>query len=535
MGVIWILLGLLLGLFSIQFMKLLQAAALLPPGPTPLPFIGNLLTIKFQLHHRTVMKEVVPRHTKAEPVVALFHMKRSPSILLPTSSCIHIFIKTNKKKKKYGMLSEIYGNFMTIWVGQTPLIVLNGYEAVKECLINNSEQVSDRPISPYFKVYGEGRGIVVSSGHNWKLQRRLGLKILRNLGLGKKVLEWRINVEARHLVEEILCQKGSAADPNCCIMNAVTNVITAVNFGHNYSLKDDFFHHIIDSTNVVANFFGTHFGQLYDAFPWLMHRLPGPQQAMYKHLRFLKEWMLQEIRQHQQNPSPEPQDVVDYYLEQISKAKDDPFSTIGEDNLIQVLMDLVVAGSETVTSTLRWGLLYMVIYQDVQVKVQNEIDAFVESIENLQYEDRLKMPYTNAVIHEVQRLSTVVPLGVPRQCTQDIKLNDYSIKKGTIIVANLASVNMDPKQWKFPDTFNPSNFLDDDEHFQANKAFLPFSAGHRICMGEQMARTKLFIFFTSLLKTFSFHLPQGVTEVNMSGIFGATFKPHPYQICALPR
>ncbi|KAM4041450.1 cytochrome P450 2J2-like isoform 4-T5 [Anomaloglossus baeobatrachus] len=477
MGVIWILLGLLLGLFSIQFMKLLQAAALLPPGPTPLPFIGNLLTIKFQLHHRTVMKEVVPRHTKAEPVVALFHMKRSPSILLPTSSCIHIFIKTNKKKKKYGMLSEIYGNFMTIWVGQTPLIVLNGYEAVKECLINNSEQVSDRPISPYFKVYGEGRGIVVSSGHNWKLQRRLGLKILRNLGLGKKVLEWRINVEARHLVEEILCQKGSAADPNCCIMNAVTNVITAVNFGHNYSLKDDFFHHIIDSTNVVANFFGTHFGQ----------------------------------------------------------AKDDPFSTIGEDNLIQVLMDLVVAGSETVTSTLRWGLLYMVIYQDVQVKVQNEIDAFVESIENLQYEDRLKMPYTNAVIHEVQRLSTVVPLGVPRQCTQDIKLNDYSIKKGTIIVANLASVNMDPKQWKFPDTFNPSNFLDDDEHFQANKAFLPFSAGHRICMGEQMARTKLFIFFTSLLKTFSFHLPQGVTEVNMSGIFGATFKPHPYQICALPR
>ncbi|KAM4043390.1 cytochrome P450 2J2-like [Anomaloglossus baeobatrachus] len=433
MDVIWILMGLLLGLVSIQFMKLRQAAALLPPGPTPLPFIGNLLTIKFQLHHRTLMK-----------------------------------------------LSEIYGNIMTIWVGQTPLIVVNGYEAVKECLINNSEQVSNRPTSPYFKVYSEERGIILSNGLNWKLQRRLVLKILRNLGLGKKVLEWRINVEARHLVEEIVCQKGSATDPNCCIMNAVTNVITAVNFGHNYSLKDEVFHHIINSTNVVANFFGTHWGQLYDAFPWLMHRLPGPQQAMYKHLRFLKEWMLQEIRQHQQNPSPEPQDVVDYYLEQISKEKDDPSSTIGEDNLIHVLMDLVVAGSETVTSTLQWGLLYMAIYQDVQVKVHKEIDAFVESIENLQYEDRLNMPYTNAVIHEVQRVSTVVPLGLPRQCTQDFKLNDYSIRKGTTIIANLASVNMDSKQWKFPDTFNPSNFLDNNEHFQANTAFLPFSAGHRI-------------------------------------------------------
>ncbi|XP_073531399.1 cytochrome P450 2J2-like [Phyllobates terribilis] len=488
MDIIWLLLVLLLGLLSIQFMKLRQSAALLPPGPTPLPFFGNLFTIKFQLHHRTLMK-----------------------------------------------LSEIYGNIMTIWVGQTPFIVLNGYETVKQCLIDNSEQVSNRPTTPYFQLYAEEQGIIVSNGHNWKLQRRLGLKILRNLGLGKKGLEWRIKVEACQLVEVFVSQKGSASDPNRCVMNAVTNVMSAVNFGHTYSLKDKFFHHIIDSTNVVANFFGTHCGQLYDTFPWLMHRLPGPQQAMYKHLHFLKQYMLQEIRQHQENPSPEPQDVVDCYLEEISKAKDNPFSTISKDNLIHVLLDLIVAGSETVTTTLQWGLLYMAVYQDVQVKVQKEIDAFVKRIENIQYEDRMKMPYTYAVIHEVQRFSTVVPLGLPRQCTQDIKLNDYSIRKGTIIIANLSSVNMDSKQWKFPDTFNPSNFLDEEGNFQANKAFIPFSAGHRMCMGEQMARIELFIFFTSLMKTLSFHLPQGVTEVDMSGIFGTTFKPHPYQICAIPR
>ncbi|XP_073445376.1 cytochrome P450 2J2-like isoform X3 [Dendrobates tinctorius] len=430
MAVIWVLLVLLLGLFSIQFMKLRQAAALLPPGPTPLPLIGNLFTIKFQLHHRTLMK-----------------------------------------------LSEIYGNIMTIWVGQTPLIVVSGYETVKHCLIDNSEQVSNRPTTPYFKYYAENQGIIFSNGHNWKLQRRLGLKILRNLGFGKKGLEWRIKKEACHLVEVFVSQKGSATDPNSCIMNAVSNVMTAVNFGHTYSLKDKFFHHIIDSSDVVGNFYGTHWGQV----------------------------------------------------------KDDPASTISEGNLVRVLMDLLLAGSETVTSTLKWGLLYMAIYQDVQVKVQKEIDAFVESIENLQYEDRIKMPYTNAVIHEVQRFSNVAPVGLPRQCTQDIKLNEYSIRKGSIVIANLASVLTEPKHWKFPDTFNPSNFLDEEENFQSNKAFVPFSAGHRICMGEQMARTELFIFFTSLLKTLSFHLPKGVTEVNLNGIFGTTFKPHPYQICAIPR
>ncbi|XP_075717978.1 cytochrome P450 2J2-like [Rhinoderma darwinii] len=488
MDFIWLFLGLLLGLLSVQFMKVRRAAALLPPGPIPFPFIGNLFTVKFQLHHRTLMK-----------------------------------------------LSKIYGNIMTIWAGQTHMIVLNGYETVRQCLITNSEKVSNRPTTPFFKYYAEGKGILTSNGHNWKLQRRLGLKNLRNLGLGKKGLEWRIQEETRQLVENFISQKGKATDPKCCINNAVSNVIFAVNFGHTFPLKDEIFDRIKDSANVVADFFGTHCGQLYDTFPWLMHRLPGPQQAMYKHLHFLKQYMLQEIRQHQKNPSPEPQDVVDYYLEQISKAQDDPSSTTNEDNLVQVLLDFVLAGFEPIKSTLRWGLLYMAVYPDVQVRVQREIDIFIENTENLKYEDRMSLPYTNAVIHEIQRISNVVPLGLPRQCTQEIKLHDYSIRKGTMIIANLASVHMDSTQWKFPDTFNPANFLDEEGNFQANKAFLPFSAGHRMCLGEQMARTELFIFFTSLLKSLSFHLPQGVTKVNMNGIFGTTFTPHPYEICAIPR
>ncbi|XP_069583089.1 cytochrome P450 2J2-like [Ranitomeya imitator] len=488
MDVIWILLVLLLGLFSIQLMKLRQAAALLPPGPTPLPIIGNLFTIKFQFHHRTLMK-----------------------------------------------LSEIYGNIMTIWVGHMPVIVVTGYETVKHCLIDNAEQVSNRPTTPYFQLYAEEKGIIFSNGEHWKLQRRLGLKILRNLGLGKKVLEGRIKVEARQMVEVFLSQKGNATDPSRCIMNAVGNVMSSVIFGHTYSLKDEYFHRLIDSTNVVVDFGGTLCGQLYDAFPWLMHRLPGPQQAMYKHLHFFKQCMLQEVRQHQQNPSPEPQDVVDYYLEEISKVENDLSSTINEDTLIIVLTDLVLAGFETVASTLDWALLYMAVYKDIQAKAQKEIDELVGSIENLKYEDRLNMPYTNAVIHEIQRFTSVGPVGLPRQCAEDFTMLGYSIRKGTPIIANLASVLTEPKHWKFPDTFNPSNFLDEEGNFQGNKAFIPFSAGHRICLGEHMARTELFIFFTSLLKTFSFHLPQGVTKVDLSGIFGTTFKPHPYQICATPR
>ncbi|XP_044147954.1 cytochrome P450 2J5-like isoform X2 [Bufo gargarizans] len=488
MDFIWLLLGLLLCLLSIKIINIYRAAALFPPGPTPLPFIGNLYAIQFQLHHKKLMK-----------------------------------------------LSKIYGNIITVWAGQTPMIVLNGYETVRQCLTSNSEQLANRPTTPFFKYYSEERGIIFSNGHNWKLQRRLGLKILRNLGLGKKNLEWRIKGEAHNLVDMFLAQKGRAIDPKQCIINAVSNVTYAVLFGHTFSLKDEIFCSIVDASSVVTNFFGTPWGQVYDIFPWLLHHLPGPQQTVYKALHFMKQYIRQEIKQHQQNPSSEPQDVVDYYLEYISKAQDDPSSTINEDNMIQLLLDFQLAGTETTTSALQWALLFLAVHQDIQVKVQKELDAFVQSTENLQYEDRLSLPYTNAVIHEIQRFSTVAPMGLPRQCTKDIEFHGYLIKKGTIIIANLDSVHMDPKQWKFPETFNPSNFLDEDGNFQSNEAFLPFSIGHRVCLGEQLARMELFIFLTTLLKTLSFHLPQGVTEVNMDGIFGPPLRPHPYEICAIPR
>ncbi|KFQ18432.1 Cytochrome P450 2K1, partial [Merops nubicus] len=93
----------------------------------------------------------------------------------------------------------------------------------------------------------------------------------------------------------------------------------------------------------------------------------------------------------------------------------------------------------------------------------------------------------------------------------------------------------DSEHWATPWEFNPDHFLDSDGNFVNKEAFLPFSAGHRVCLGEQMARVELFIFFTSLLRAFTFQLPEGVKEINLEYILGAILQPHPYQLCAIPR
>ncbi|NXJ07249.1 CP2J2 protein, partial [Odontophorus gujanensis] len=109
--------------------------------------------------------------------------------------------------------------------------------------------------------------------------------------------------------------------------------------------------------------------------------------------------------------------------------------------------------------------------------------------------------YTNAVIHEVQRKGNIVPFNMPRQGEKDTVLAGFHLPKGTIIVPNIHSVMFDKKEWEAPHSFNPGHFLKDGQ-FWKREAFLAFSIGKRACLGEQLARAELFLFFTALLQKF---------------------------------
>ncbi|XP_042313610.1 cytochrome P450 2K6-like [Sceloporus undulatus] len=176
----------------------------------------------------------------------------------------------------------------------------------------------------------------------------------------------------------------------------------------------------------------------------------------------------------------------------------------------------------------------MVAYPDIQEKVQKEIQSAVRPSHKFCYEDRKKLPYTNAVIHEVQRFGNIILVGSFRECTKDITLQGFHIKKGTTIIPDTASVLYDPEQWETPHQFNPNHFLDKDGNFFCKEAFMPFGIGHRVCLGEQMAKVELFIFFCSLLQAFKFQPPEG-TKVNTEPVVGGVaIIPQPYEICAIP-
>ncbi|MBN3304565.1 CP2J2 protein, partial [Amia calva] len=410
-----------------------------------------------------------------------------------------------------------------------------GYKMVKEALVNQAENFADRPHSPMMDRMDSGNGLIFSNGLLWKRQRRFTLSTLRNCGLGKKSLESVIVEEAQFLQETLENEQGKPFDPHFILNNAVSNIICSMVFGHRFEYSDNHFQRLLKLLSEFFHLAGTIWAQLYEAFPAVMKLVPGPHNKIFSNYKELAVFVRKELEKHKEDWDPSaPQDYIDSYLAEIEKSKEDIVCSFHERNLVVCTLDLFLAGTETTSTTLRWALLYMMKYPEIQEKVQAEIDRVIGQARPPSMADRANMPYTDAVIHEVQRMGNIIPLNIPKIALKDTTVGGYFIPKDTAVMAILTSVLFDKSEWQTPDLFNPEHFLDSQGNFVRREAFMPFSAGKRVCLGEQLARMELFLFFTCFLQKFSFSSPPGV-EPSMDGQFGGTRSPFPYKICVTSR
>lgn len=117
----------------------------------------------------------------------------------------------------------------------------------------------------------------------------------------------------------------------------------------------------------------------------------------------------------------------------------------------------------------------MCLHSDVQQKVQAELDLQVPAGSVPRPSDRLKLPYTEAVLAEVHRFCSFVPFGVMHAAKEDTVLQTYDIPKGTWILPNIYFIHHDERHWEDPFVFKPERFL--SAECPSSENFLPFSIG----------------------------------------------------------
>ncbi|XP_074195461.1 cytochrome P450 2C19 [Rhinolophus sinicus] len=461
----------------------------LPPGPTPLPVIGNILQLDVK-----------------------------------------------NMSKSLSNLSKVYGPVFTVYFGMNPTVVLCGYEAVKEALIDLGEDFSGRGRFPVFDRVNKGFGVLFSNGKRWKEMRRFSLMTLRNFGMGKRSIEDRVQEEARCLVEELRKTNASPCDPTFILGCAPCNVICSIIFQKRFDYKDQDFLNIMKAFNENASILSSAWMQICNTFPVLFDYFPGSYTQFHKNFDFVKSYVMEKTREHQESLDVNnPRDFIDCFLIKMEQEKDNPQLEFTFENLTNTVTDLFGAGTETTSTTLRYALLLLLKHPEVAAKVQEEIERVVGRHRSPCMQDRSRMPYSDAVVHEVQRYIDLVPTNLPHSVIRDVKFRNYLIPKGTTIFTSLTSVLHSDKEFPNPEVFDPGHFLDESGNFKKSDYFMPFSAGKRICVGEGLARLELFLFLTTILQHFTLKSVVDPKHIDTTAVVnGCVSVPPPYKLCFIP-
>ncbi|XP_063099715.1 cytochrome P450 2D16-like isoform X1 [Cavia porcellus] len=480
-------------------------AARYPPGPVPVPGLGNLLQVDFEDMAYSCYKvgELVVESSKDQ-------------------------------------LQQRFGDVFSLQFAWTPVVVVNGVKAVREALVNHGEDTSDRPTLPSSTLLGFGpksQGVFGAYyGPAWREQRRFSVSTLRNFGVGKKSLEQWVTEEAACLCAAFANHAGQPFCPKALLNKAVCNVISSLIYARRFDYDDPMVLRLLEFLeDSLREDFSLKI-QVVNSMPLLL-RIPWVAAKVLPAQRSFMALNNELLAEHNTGWAPDqpPRDLTDAFLTEMHKAQGNSESTFNDQNLRLLLFELFVAGMGTSAVTLSWALLLMILHPDVQRRVQQEIDEVIGQGRRPEMEDQARMPFTNAVIHEVQRFADIVPMGVPHMTSRDTEVQGFLIPKGTTLLANLSSVLKDETVWEKPLHFHPGHFLDAEGRFVKREAFMPFSAGPRICLGEPLARMVLFLFFTSLLQHFSFSVPEGQPRPSDRGVPAFVVTPSPYQLCAVLR
>ncbi|KAF8368024.1 hypothetical protein PRIPAC_85853 [Pristionchus pacificus] len=431
----------------------------LPPGPPPLPLLGNMLSFNWNLD----------------------------KVLLDWKSR--------------------YGRVFTVWL-PFPMVVIGDHELLQEHVVKNGDvYLAKRNPEQLMQLMSGGLyGLVFEDNDMVKEQRKFALKTLHEVGFGSASLEDTVHHYALETVDRWGKSDGAVVNVTENISKAIGNVVWRLTFGLSMDYDNAIVPRFRQLMQDVNPLMGGPLIMLLELFPSIkkLDFLFGNHIKKLKSLMDEGTEMVAEAIEKTKttfNPDNQPSSYVEAFLREMNK-NEEAGKANGNFHYQQMLMSastLWGAGFETTVGLLRMCCLELVNHPAVQRKLQTEIDTVIGD-RRIRNDDQKQLPYTCAFLQEIYRLGNVLPINFLRMTTQDTEVEGRRIPSGTTVLPQFSMVHSDPKEFERPDLFCPERHVDGEGQFIKDPRITPFSVGKRACLGETLARMEIFILFATFVQ-----------------------------------
>ncbi|KAJ2934354.1 hypothetical protein H1R20_g2712, partial [Candolleomyces eurysporus] len=447
--------------------------------------------------------------------------------------------------KVYQEWTKQYGDMVYLDVMGQPILILGSLERTEDMMEKHATMYSDRPSLPAGQFIDLTYSFAMRNyGQEWRHDRRVFHQYLNH----NAVVQYHpiMEQEAFNLLRRL---SETPADFRDHVRFTLGSVIMRVAYGFDDTETNRRL--VTDAEKLVQSFTEAIVPGRYlvNSFPSL-GKIPDwfPGAGFKQRLRDLNELNKQMLsgpfeaakdNAQEGNTSAYPSMAADL----VDKLQDEkPPSWIGSEFVAKNVCNIAyLTGADTTVSS-SWALVFaLATHPRVQKKAQEEIDLVIGNDRLPQLSDRENLPYVAAVVKEVSRWHSVVPLGLSRASAEDSVYNGYFIPKGTYIMMNTWAFMHDPEVFEKPMEFMPERYVKDGKLNTGvrDPESAAFGYGRRICPGRHLSNDAIFILAASMLAAFDITPPKDESGNPIEMVFNPSSDvvstPLPYQCEFTPR
>jgi cytochrome P450 len=205
-------------------------------------------------------------------------------------------------------------------------------------------------------------------------------------------------------------------------------------------------------------------------------------------------------------------------------------------DILKEVYTMIIAGSDTTSKTIEYGLLLLAKYPNIQQQIYDEL--IINNNNNILNVIH-QLHIFRAFIYELLRLSHVAPLGMPHMTGDkdiEIELNghQYILPKRTVVLGNIQSANLSNETWDNNNNNNTKttelnllNWLNNENKFKMNNNLMTFGTGKRNCVGQSIAIRTLYIVFSLIIIHYKIISPNNNINFEIKRKMGVTYKIDP--------